>query len=73
MNQIDSQISYEFDFNVSSIDQKSAKNAYGTVTIYNELNNEQSLKPNSRFMTDDGKVFRSNAWIRVPPSVKDGS
>lgn len=55
-------------FNVSTIDKDSARNSYGTVILYNELSTEQVFRPNTRFITDDGLVFRSSDWIRIPPA-----
>ncbi|MDD2486962.1 MAG: hypothetical protein PHS92_01165 [Candidatus Gracilibacteria bacterium] len=60
----------EYTFNVSTIDTESAKRAYGTIELNNELNQEQVFKPNTRFVTDDGFVFRSTEWIKVPGSGK---
>lgn len=59
-------IDMEYTFNVTTIDEMSAKNGYGSVEIYNELNQEQVFRPNTRFATDDGLVFKSDEWIRVP-------
>ncbi|HBY74703.1 TPA: hypothetical protein DEG21_02255 [Patescibacteria group bacterium] len=61
--------SLDYTFNVSTIDKKSTKNAYGSVEIYNELRQEQIFKPNTRFVTDSGLVFRSSEWAKVPPAT----
>jgi uncharacterized integral membrane protein len=63
-------ISYEhtMKFTVTSIDPNSISNARGSIVVYNELTQEQVMKPNTRFTTDDGLVFRSEDWIRIPPS-----
>ncbi len=53
-------------FSVTSIDAESSRNAHGTVTIYNELTTQQELRPSTRFVTDDGVVFRTKDWVRVP-------
>jgi hypothetical protein len=58
----------EYTFNVMTIDQISTKNAYGTVDIYNELRQEQVFRPATRFVTDDGIVFKTTEWIKVPPT-----
>ena len=46
-------------FRVDTIDPNSAMNARGTVTIYNELTVAQDLRPETRFVTAEGIVFRS--------------
>ncbi|EKE29054.1 MAG: hypothetical protein ACD_2C00241G0007 [uncultured bacterium (gcode 4)] len=71
VNAITQDSSVEFPFHVSSIDLKSAKNAYWRVTVYNEMNTEQIFKPNTRFMSEDWLVYRSSEWIKVPGSRKD--
>lgn len=58
----------EYTFNVTTIDQMSTKNAYGTVDIYNELRQEQVFRPATRFATEDGVVFKTSEWIKVPPT-----
>lgn len=62
------EIPMEYTFNVTAIDQMSTKNAYGTVDIYNELRQEQVFRPATRFVTDDGVVFKTSEWIKVPPT-----
>lgn len=60
--------SMEYTFNVTTIDEKSTKNAYGTVEIHNELRQEQIFRPNTRFTTDDGIVFKTSDWVKVSPT-----
>lgn len=55
-------------FRVSSIDPASAQNARGVVTIYNELNVAQELRPQTRFVTADGAVFRTENWVQISAS-----
>jgi hypothetical protein len=55
-------------FNISTIDKDSTRNGFGTVVVYNELTTEQVFRPNTRFVTEDGLVFRSADWIKVPAS-----
>lgn len=62
---------FDYTFNVTTIDQMSAKNAYGTVEIYNELRQEQVFRPNTRFSTDDGLIYKTNDWIKLPPATTE--
>lgn len=55
-------------FSLDTIDPNSATMSNGKATIYNELPAEQVLKPNTRFVTEDGIVFRSQEWVSVPGS-----
>lgn len=61
-------VTHDMQFNVTTIDPNSTSSAAGTVTIYNELATEQALKPQTRLVTEDGIVFRTRAWVNVPPS-----
>lgn len=62
------EIPMEYTFNVTTIDEMSTKNAYGTVDIYNELRQEQVFRPATRFTTEDGIVFKTSEWVKVPPT-----
>jgi len=41
------------------------------IQIYNKLEEEQTLIPNTRFTTEDWLVFRTDTWINVPAWVVD--
>jgi len=51
---------------ISSLDFTSAKAAHGAVEVLNELTTEQTFRPNTRFVTEEGYVYRSTAWIKIP-------
>jgi hypothetical protein len=53
-------------FTIESIDPNSATSAGGRITVYNEISAPQSMRPNTRFVTEEGLVFRSDEWINVP-------
>lgn len=55
-------------FTIETIDPNSATSAIGRVTVYNELTTEQALKPFTRFVTEDGIVYRSDSWANIPPA-----
>ncbi len=59
-------------FNISTYDIASVRAAKGEVEIFNELNTEQVFRPNSRFVTTDGLLYRSQEWIKVPPTKING-
>jgi hypothetical protein len=61
-------VSHSMKFQLETVDPNSTTNARGVITIYNELPSEQALKPQTRFITLDGIVFRSLNWIAVPPA-----
>ena len=41
--------------------------ARGQVNLFNEMNNEQVFRPNTRFVTPEGLIYRSSEWIKIPP------
>ena len=64
-------VDYMMNFKLDTIDPNSATNARGQVTLYNELSADQTLKPNTRFVTDNGVVFRTDGWVNIPASKTD--
>lgn len=68
VERIEKTVQIEEVFNIATYDISSVKLAKGEVEIYNELGNEQTFRPNTRFITDTGLVFRSQEWIRIPPT-----
>ncbi len=65
---INLEIPMEYTFNVTAIDEMSTQNAQGTVDIYNELSQEQVFRPATRFITEDGLVFKTDDWLKIPPT-----
>jgi hypothetical protein len=65
---VEYEASMEYSFNVSTYDTGSVKSAHGKVDFYNELNVEQVFRPNTRLSTDDGIIFRTTEWLRIPPT-----
>lgn len=63
-------ITHSMKFNVETIDPNSATSAGGRIIIYNELTTEQALKPQTRFITEDGLIYRSENWVNIPPAKK---
>jgi hypothetical protein len=61
-------VELENEFNVASYDVTSVRSARGKVEVFNELNNEQIFRPNTRFVTEEGLVYRSQEWAKVPPT-----
>lgn len=59
-------VSYNMIFKLETVDPNSTSNAKWIITIYNELPTDQTLKPQTRFITLDGIVFRSMNWVSIP-------
>ena len=60
--------SYSMKFQLETVDPNSTSNARGIIAVYNELPTAQALKPQTRFVTLDGVVYRSINWVNVPPA-----
>lgn len=61
-------ITHEMQFTLDTIDPNSTASAIWVITLYNELTTEQALKPQTRLITENGEVFRTQTWVNVPPS-----
>lgn len=59
-------VEYSMRFTIETIDQNSATSAGGRITVYNELTTPQAMKPNTRFISEDGIVYKTEEWINVP-------
>ncbi len=59
-------VTHTMKFQLETVDPNSTSNARWIVTIYNELPTAQALKPQTRFVTLDGIVYRSIEWASVP-------
>ncbi len=68
LRQVDIPATYTMRFQLETVDPNSTSNARGVITIYNETTTAQALKPQTRFVTLDGIVFRSVNWVNVPPA-----
>lgn len=70
MKKIALPIEHSMKFAIEAIDPNSATSAWGHITLYNELTTLQVLKPSTRFVTEDGLVYRSADWINIPAARK---
>ncbi len=61
-------VTHEMEFTLDTIDPNSTASALGVITLYNELSSEQALKPQTRLVTENGEVFRTQSWVNIPPS-----
>ena len=57
----------------TQIDYNSTKRAKWKVTIINEMRKSQTLKPDTRFVSQDGILFKLQEWVTVPAMTRDGS
>lgn len=60
-------INHNYGMSMNTINAKYLQNpSYGKIKIYNQTNKEYSFVPNTRFITDDWRLFQSTNWIEVP-------
>lgn len=63
---LDVTIKLETPFEVNSLDASSVRNAKGIVEVVNELPTPSQLRPGTRFTSEDGVIFKSPGWIKIP-------
>lgn len=51
--------------------EKKIEKAKGKITIYNEDNHSHRFVSNTRFKSQDGKIFKSQDWINIPAGSKE--
>ncbi len=61
-------VDISMNFALTVVDSNSTANAEGIIIIYNELESDQALKPLTRFVSENGEVFRLKWWVNVPRS-----
>jgi hypothetical protein len=66
MKKIALPVEHSMKFAIETIDPNSATSAAGRVTLYNELTTVQALKPFTRFITEEGLVYRTESWVNIP-------
>lgn len=59
-------ISYSDTFAVRNYDVSNAGQARGTVRIYNFSPEDVRLRPETRFQTEEGLIYRLQDWALVP-------
>lgn len=60
----------EKSFLATKTEDKNEK-ARGTITIYNEDSSSHRFVPNTRFKSEDGKIFKSTDWVSIPAGSKN--
>ncbi len=63
---IQENISLEYTHKTTGIDNENTGRAKATVTFINELREEQVFRPKTRLLNEDGIVFETQDWIRIP-------
>ncbi|USN55318.1 MAG: hypothetical protein H6765_01615 [Candidatus Peribacteria bacterium] len=56
--------------NVANVEY-TTQDATGSVKIFNTLNEEISLLPNTKLISNDGLLFVTNDWVNVPAASSE--
>lgn len=65
-------IDYSYDLSINTSNIKYLQNpSVWEVKIFNKTNEELKLVPNTRFITEDGKLFQTTTWINIPAAYND--
>lgn len=70
VQKVNTSVNIAQNFDVTTLDESSTKNAQGVLEIYNELPTVQVFRPNTRFLSQDGIVYRTKDWVSVPPMTE---
>ncbi|HRX63801.1 MAG TPA: hypothetical protein P5060_01720 [Candidatus Absconditabacterales bacterium] len=60
-------LDYKYDMSMNTINSKYLQNpSAGRIKIYNTTEKEYAFVPNTRFITEDGRLFKTTNWIEIP-------
>lgn len=60
-------LDYEHDMSMNTNNIKYLQNpSRGLIKIYNTTDKEYAFVPNTRFVTDDGRLFKTTNWVKIP-------
>jgi hypothetical protein len=58
---------YRYDMSIDTMNIRYLQDpSYGDVKIFNKTNKSYTFVPNTRFVTDDGKLYQTNNRVEVP-------
>ena len=65
-------LDYQYDLSINTANIKYLQNpSLWEVKIFNKTNEELKLVPNTRFITEDGKLFQTTSRITIPSAYED--
>ncbi len=60
-------LDYRYNMSMNTVNVKYLQNpSYGSIKIYNKTNKDYAFVPNTRFVTDDGRLFQTTNWVELP-------
>jgi hypothetical protein len=60
-------LEYKYDMSINTVNIKYLQDpSHGTIKIFNTTEKEYSFVPNTRFITDDGRLFKTTNWVEIP-------
>lgn len=58
-------------YSSTQIQNNSQDRSRWSIMLYNKLDQEQTLIPNTRFQSSDGLLYEVETWVKVPPAIID--
>ncbi|MDP5039021.1 MAG: hypothetical protein NWP80_01080, partial [Candidatus Gracilibacteria bacterium] len=71
LKKISSKIELESNYKSSGIDYEKTSRAIAEVTFFNELREDQTFRPKTRLVNEDGIIFETQDWVKIPKSYID--
>jgi len=64
-------LEYTHDMSINTVNIKYLQNpSSGIIKIFNNTEKKYSFVPNTRFITDDGRLFKTTNWVDIPAWYK---
>ena len=60
-------LEYKYDMSINTVNIKYLQDpSHGIIKIFNTTEKKYSFVPNTRFITDDGRLFKTTNWVDIP-------
>jgi hypothetical protein len=60
-------LDYRYDMSMNTLNMKYLQNpSHGEIKVFNKTEKDYNFVPNTRFVTDDGRLFKTTNWVDIP-------
>ena len=64
-------LDYRYSMSMNTVNVKYLQNpSYWNIKIYNKTDKDYAFVPNTRFVTEDGRLFQTVTWVELPPGYE---
>jgi len=70
---VQEELTFDYTHKTTGIDNENTSRAKGTFTFVNELREEQVFRPKTRLLSEEGLIFETLDWVRIPGHSRNGS